>query len=60
MYEEAAVKEYWVVYPEEESIAVFISNADNKFGVATLYASGEIIESTAITALRINLKDIFI
>jgi Uma2 family endonuclease len=60
VYEGAGVKEYWVVYPEEESIAVFILNAENKFGGATLYASGEIIDSTAVAGLKIHLKDIFI
>lgn len=60
VYEEAGVREYWVVYPEEESVAVFVLNAENKFNGATLYASGEIIESAATPGLEINLKDIFI
>jgi predicted outer membrane repeat protein len=60
VYEEAGVKEYWVVYPEEESIAVFISNGSNKFGGAALYASGDIVDSATIPGLTINLKDIFI
>lgn len=59
VYEEAGVKEYWVVYPAEESVAIFVLNRDGRFSGATLYASGEIIESKAIPGLRINLKDIF-
>jgi len=30
LYEEAGVKEYWIVYPEEQSIAVLLLNANHK------------------------------
>ena len=38
LYEEAGVKEYWIVYPEEESIAVFILNENGKYDGAITYA----------------------
>jgi Uma2 family endonuclease len=59
LYEEAGVKEYWIVYPEEESVAVFLLNDKNKFGGATIYASGENINSFAVPGFSINLNDIF-
>jgi Uma2 family endonuclease len=59
IYEEAGVKEYWVVYPVEESVAVFFLN-NGKFSDAKLYASGETIKCAAIEGLSINLNDIFI
>src|SRR5215203_3404673 len=60
VYEEAGVKEYWVVYPVEESVAVFVLSQENKYNGASVYASGEIIESKVLPGLKINLKDIFI
>ena len=31
LYEEAGVKEYWVIYPEEDTLFVFVLNEENKF-----------------------------
>ncbi len=59
LYEEAGVKEYWIVYPEEESIAVFNLNNSNKFNGAIIYASGETILSESIPGFSINLNEIF-
>lgn len=59
LYEEAGVKEYWIVYPEEESIAVFLLNDNNRYAGAILYASGENIYSTSVAGFSINLTEIF-
>jgi Uma2 family endonuclease len=60
IYEEAGVKEYWLAYPAEENIAVFILNDNGKFGGATIYAYGDKIESEAVEGLTVNVKDVFI
>lgn len=59
LYEEAGVKEYWIVYPSEENIAVFLLNEDGKYEGATLYAGKQSILSKAVSGLTIKLKDIF-
>lgn len=59
LYEEAGVKEYWLVYPGEESVAVFRLNGERKYDGASLYAGRDTIQSTAIPGLIINLTDIF-
>jgi len=59
LYEEAGVKEYWLVYPAEESIAVFILDDQGKYGGAKIYASGERIESGAVKGLIVDLNDVF-
>jgi len=59
LYEEAGVKEYWIVYPEEESIAVFLLNESNKYNGALIYASDENILSKSIPGFSINLTEIF-
>jgi Uma2 family endonuclease len=54
-----SVKEYWIVYPVEESVAVFnLSSADSYDG-ARLYAGKDKIESKSIPGLIIHLNDIF-
>lgn len=60
LYEESGVKEYWIVFPEEESIAVYKLNEERKYSAAALYAGRQSIKSSAIEGLTINTKDIFI
>ncbi len=59
LYEEAGVKEYWVVYPEEESVIVFLLNENNKYNGAKVYAGKDIINSKSIPGFNISLKEIF-
>lgn len=59
LYEEAGVKEYWIIYPEEESIAVFVLNESNKYDGAVLYAGKKLIHSNAVPGLIIKTKEIF-
>ncbi len=59
VYEEAAVKEYWIINPVEENVAVLLLNPSGKFDGAKLYATGDIIYSSAVAGLAVNLADIF-
>jgi Uma2 family endonuclease len=59
LYEEVSVKEYWVVYPSEENVAVFILNESEKYEGAKIYAGKDRIKSIAVKGLIINLEDIF-
>ncbi len=59
LYEEAGVKEYWIVNPEEENIVVFVLNEAGKFFGIDMYAGDDTIRSLAITGLTINLSEIF-
>ena len=59
LYEEASVKEYWIVNPVEENIVVFILNEERKFCGLKMYASSDTIESLAVSGLKINLNEIF-
>ncbi len=59
LYEEAAFKEYWLVYPSEQNIAVFLLNENGKYDGATIYVGKQSIHSKAIPGLIIKLKDIF-
>lgn len=60
LYEEAGVKEYWIIYPEEESIAVFMLEQNtNRYAGARIYAGGENIASTSLNGFEINTNEIF-
>jgi Uma2 family endonuclease len=59
LYEESGVIEYWVVYPVEESIAVFHLNGQGSYGGAAIYASGDLIESLAVNGLALSVADLF-
>lgn len=59
LYEEAGVKEYWIIYPEEQSMAVFLLNDEMKFDKAMIYTTDDIINSKAVTGFSINLTEIF-
>ncbi|MEQ1678447.1 MAG: Uma2 family endonuclease, partial [Chitinophagaceae bacterium] len=59
LYEEAGVKEYWIVNPEEENIVVFILNEEGKFSGLKMYAGGDTIQSFAVQGLTINVTEIF-
>jgi Uma2 family endonuclease len=59
LYEEAGVKEYWIVNPEEENIVVFILNEEGKFSGLKMYAGDDCIPSFAVPGLKVNLTEIF-
>ena len=59
LYEEAGVKEYWIVYPSEENVAVFILNEKGKYNGAKIYAGKDYIKSIAVKGLIIQPETIF-
>ncbi len=59
LYEEAGVKEYWIVNPVEENIVVFILNGQGKFSGLKMYAGEDTIHSTSVPGLNINVAEIF-
>ena len=59
LYEEAGVKEYWIVNPVEENIVVFLLNEQGKFSGLKMYAGEDTIYSTAVPGLNINVTEIF-
>lgn len=58
LYEEAGVREYWIINPVEENIVAFILNPGGKFGGGKMYA-GKTIAPHFIPELKIEIRDIF-
>lgn len=58
LYEEAGVKEYWVVYPLDEMIEVYLLEND-KYILDKKYLEDDTIDVKTLEGLTIDLKDIF-
>jgi len=42
IYEEAGVKEYWVVFPWDKQIVVFLLQGNGKYDKGTTYQQGKV------------------
>ena len=59
LYEEAGVKEYWIIQPVEETVCIFLLNDQNKYEGARLCSTGDSINSSVVPGLIIHVADIF-
>lgn len=59
LYEEAGVKEYWIVYPAEENIITYNLNDQQKFIGGKIYVAGDTIHSASVPGLSVDLNGIF-
>lgn len=61
VYEEAGVKEYWVVHPQEQTVLVYVLDETGKYkGLLKPYVSTDSIISTTLPGLTINLGEVFV
>ncbi len=60
LYEENAVKEYWIIDPYYETAHQFILNSDNTFDAPKIYASDDILPCALFEGLEINLEKMFV
>ena len=58
IYEEAGVLEYWVVFPTEEIVQIYVLE-NNKFVPQKPYTSGDIYLSRVLDGFEIEIKQIF-
>jgi Uma2 family endonuclease len=59
LYEEAGVKEYWVINPTEQNIFVFFLEQEGRFSSPKVYTGGDKLNARAVPGLSINLNEIF-
>lgn len=55
IYEEAGVPEYWIVYPQEPSISVYVLEQGHYIGLPPV-AQGEPIRSVRFPDMNINFE----
>ena len=58
LYEASGVREYWVVFPYEEGIQVFLLQPDGKYDEGTKYESGK-VPVHIFDGYEIDLSEIF-
>jgi Uma2 family endonuclease len=60
VYEDAGVKEYWVIHPQEQTVLVYLLNAKGKYeGLLTPYIRTDPVAVITLPGLVINLEEIF-
>ena len=58
VYEESGVKEYWIVYPEQQSILVY-TLIDEKYQPSRLLTKGDKITTQILPGFVLNLDEVF-
>ncbi|TAN47297.1 MAG: Uma2 family endonuclease [Methylococcaceae bacterium] len=60
LYEESGVREYWLVYPFEQALYQFVLNSvSEKYQLAAMYASDQIVSPVIFPDLKIDLAEVF-
>lgn len=59
LYEREGVREYWVIRPDEKTVAVFKLGSDNQYGRPDMYTAEDKIKVGIFDTFVIDLKDIF-
>jgi len=59
IYEEAGVKEYWIVMPKEQIVEVFCLQSE-KYHLKRAYNYNDVITSELFPGLEIDLKEVFV
>ena len=59
LYERHGVREYWVIYPAEESLMIFTLGEDGKFGRPQGYGRGDVATSSVLVGLELDVEEVF-
>jgi Uma2 family endonuclease len=59
LYEEAGVKEYWIVDIQNELVEVYFLEQDQQYGKPIYYANNDQLESFLFEKLKIEVSDLF-
>ncbi len=57
LYEEAGVREYWLVHPLDEFVLIYVLNEDERY--IGLRPATEIVQSAIFPELRVDLEEVF-
>jgi len=59
IYEQFKVKEYWIVYPKEKKIEVYVLNENGKYELFTSAEKEGKVKSKLLKSFEIDLKEVF-
>jgi len=59
VYEEAGVKEYWIIHPDERTFLRYILSTENKFIGERLLTIGDFVQTPVLSGFELNLTEVF-
>lgn len=59
LYEEAGVREYWIVHPEEQTIIKYLPDDQGRYVGSKPYTKGDKIPVTIFDGFQIDLNEVF-
>ena len=59
LYEECGVKEYWIIYPNEQTLFQFVLGNDDKYRLHKMFAEDDLVPSYLFPDLIVDLKEAF-
>ncbi|MEO0207833.1 MAG: Uma2 family endonuclease [candidate division WOR-3 bacterium] len=59
IYEEFGVKEYWIVYPEEKAVEVWVLGEKGKYELYSFAEKEGKVKSKVLEGLEVDLKEVF-
>ncbi len=59
IYEKFGVREYWIVYPDEKAIEVWVLNDKGKYDLFSVAEGEGKVKSKVLEGLEIDLKEVF-
>ena len=59
VYQEAGIKEYWIIDPIQENVQVSILKAEGQFGPSATYSGGQRLNPVCIPGFSIEAKELF-
>lgn len=59
LYEKHGVKEYWIVHPLDKFFMVYTLDENRLYQKSAIFTEDDIISSSAVAPVRIQLEDIF-
>lgn len=59
LYERHGVKEYWIIHPAEQTLLVYKSGKNGKYGAADRYAGTDKVPVPLLGELVVDLGDVF-
>lgn len=60
VYEQAGVKEYWIVQPQDRTLTIFTLDASGNYQPSKPLTQGDIVTSRILPGLQLDLNELFV